>query len=71
MKLRQTIPLSKIYSREEDFSSDLADNLAALGVGLFQDAETESNVGTRQADIVAKGDDGTLVVENQSRPMRA
>ena len=44
---------------------DLANNIAALRVGSFEDAETESNVGTRKADIVAVGDDGTLVVENQ------
>ena len=29
--------------------------------------ETESNVGARRADIVAVGEDGTLVVENQLR----
>jgi hypothetical protein len=65
MKLQQSLPLSTVYSREEDFSSDLADHITALGVGSFEDAETESNVGTRKADIVAVGDDGTLVVENQ------
>ena len=65
MKLQETIPLSSIYNREEDFSTDLADNLDALRVGSFEDAETESNVGTRSADIVAVGEDGTLVVENQ------
>lgn len=66
MKLQPTIPLSRVYPREEDFSSDLANHLAALGIGSFQDAETESNVGTRKADIVATGEDGTLlVVENQ------
>ena len=65
MKLQKTIPLSSIYTREEDFSTDLADNLDALGIGKFEDAETESNVGTRRADIVAVGEDDTLVVENQ------
>ena len=65
MKIRELLPLSKVYSREEDFSSDLANHLAALGVGSFEDAETESNVGTRKADIVAVGDDGILVVENE------
>ena len=55
----------EIYQREEDFSSDLADNLDALNVGKFEDAETEANVGTRRVDIVAVGIDGTLVVENQ------
>ena len=65
MKLQQSQPLSTVYNREEDFSSDLANHLAALGVGSFEDAETESNVGTRKADIVAVGDDGILVVENQ------
>ena len=65
MKLQQSQPLSTVYSREENFSSDLANHIVALGVGSFEDAETESNVGTRKADIVALGDDGTLVVENQ------
>ena len=65
MQLQKTIPLSSIYKREEDFSADLADTLEALNVGKFEDAETESNVGTRRADIVAVGEDGILVVENQ------
>ena len=65
MQLQKTIPLSSIYKREEDFSTDLADNLEALKVGKFEDVETESNVGTRRADIVAVGEDGILVVENQ------
>ena len=65
MNLQQLIPLSDIYNREEDFSMDLADNLDALRIGSFEDAETESNVGTRRADIVAVGEDGILVIENQ------
>ena len=65
MNLQKTVPLSHIYNREEDFSTALADNLDALEVGEFEDAETESNVGTRRADIVAVGEDGALVVENQ------
>ena len=65
MKLQKSIPLSSIYKREEDFSADLADTLDALNVGKFEDPETESNVGTRKADIVAVGEDGVLVVENQ------
>ena len=65
MNLQTTVPLSSIYTREEDFSTDLADNLDALQVGDFEDAETESTVGTRRADIVAVGVDGILVVENQ------
>ena len=65
MKLQQLIPLSNIYTQEEDFSTDLADNLDALQVGDFEDPETESNVGTRRADIVAAGEDGILVIENQ------
>ena len=65
MNIQQRIALSEIYKREEDFSADLADNLDALRVGSFEDAETESNVGTRRADIVAVGEDGTLVIENQ------
>ncbi len=65
MNLQKTIPLSSIYNREEKFSADLAGTLKALKVGEFEDAETESNVGTRRADIVASGEDGILVVENQ------
>ena len=65
MNLQQLIPLSEIYPREEDFSDDLADNLDALNVGAFEDVEREANVGTREADIVAIGEDGILVVENQ------
>ena len=65
MNLQKTIPLSSIYNREEEFSADLADNLDALRIGRFEDVETEAKVGTRRADIVAEGEDGTLVVENQ------
>ena len=43
----------------------MSDTLDALNVGKFEDSETEANVGTRRADIVAVGLDGTLVVENQ------
>ena len=48
MNLQKTKPLSEIYQREEDFSSD------------FKDAETEADVGTRRADIVAIGEGGTI-----------
>ena len=65
MKLQEIKPLSEIYYREEDFSADLANTLEALNVGKFEDVETEAKVGTRRADIVAIGEDGTLVVENQ------
>lgn len=65
MKRQKTVSLSKIYNQEEDFSADLADNLDVIRIGSFEDAETESNVGTRRADIVAVGENGTLVVENQ------
>ena len=65
MNLQQLISLSDIYNREEDFSEDLTDTLEALEVGEFEDVETEANVGTRRADIVAVGEDGILVVENQ------
>ena len=66
MRLQQSIPLKKIYDREEDFSEDLATELDALEVGNYEDAETESDVGMRKkADIVAVGEDGTLVIENQ------
>ena len=59
MKLQETIPLSSIYTREEDFSTDLADNLDALGVGSFEDPKIESPVGKRRADIVAVGEGRT------------
>ncbi len=71
MNIQKTIPLSSIYNnREEEFSADLADNLDVLRIGSFEDVEfedveTESNVGTRRADIVAVGENRTLVVENQ------
>jgi hypothetical protein len=65
MKTQKFKKLSTVFSREEDFSADLANHISKLGVGSFEDAETESNVGTRKADIVAMGTDGTLVVECQ------
>ena len=65
MNLQKTKSLSEIYNGEKAFSADLADNLNALNVGNFEDSETEANVGTRRADIVATGKDGTLVIENQ------
>ena len=64
MKLQKTMPLSSIYT-EVEFSASLADHLDALNLGEFEDVETESNVGTRRADIVAVGVDGILVIENQ------
>ena len=65
MKIQDTKLLSSVYSREEAFSSQLAKHIKYLKVGSFDEAETESRVGTRRADIVATGDDGTLVIENQ------
>ena len=65
MNVQRSKPLSDIYNHEETFSEELADHLEELEVGEFEDVETESNVGTRRADIVAVGTDGTLVVENQ------
>ena len=65
MNLQKTKQLTEIYKNEEEFSADLANTLDALEVGKFEDAETEANVGTRRADIVAFGEDRTLVVENQ------
>ena len=64
MKLQETMQISSIYT-EVEFSAALADNLDALGIGSFEDAKTESNVNKRRADIVAVGEDGILVVENQ------
>ena len=65
MKIQKTKSLTTAYSREEKFSGDLADHISHLNVGDFTDVEVESRVGTRRADIVATGDDGVLVVENQ------
>ncbi len=65
MKPPKFIPLSQVHKREEDFSAELSKNLDLLGIGVFEESETEAPVGTRYADIVAKGDDGTLVIENQ------
>ncbi|MBW2615724.1 MAG: hypothetical protein JRD02_06085, partial [Deltaproteobacteria bacterium] len=65
MKLQKFKNLSSIYTREEDFSADIANHISLLSVGDFEDAETESKVGTRKADIVATGNDGILVIENQ------
>jgi len=73
MDLQKLVPLSTVYRSETEFSSDLAKNLNALKeiIGSFEDAETESDVGARRADIVAvhvDEEDGTrrtLVVENQ------
>ena len=65
MNLQQSVLLRTIYNNEEEFSADLARTLEALEVGEFENGVTESNVGTRKADIVAVGEDGTLVVENQ------
>lgn len=64
MKLQETMQISLIYT-EIEFSGALADNLDALGIGEFEDVETEFNVNKRRADIVATGQDGVLVVENQ------
>ena len=64
MKLQKTMPLSSIYT-EIEFSAALADNLNALDIGEFEDVETEFNINRRRADIVAVGEDGILVVENQ------
>ena len=65
MKLQKFKNLSSLYKREEDFSTVLANHIPLLCVGDFEDAETESNVGTRRADIVGTGNDGILVIENQ------
>lgn len=64
MKLQETMSLSSIYT-EVEFSAVLADNLEALNLGEFEDVKTEFNLNRRRADIVATGQDGVLVVENQ------
>ena len=65
MKSQTFKNLSSLYTREEDFSSDLANNISHLNVGEYENIETESRVGTRQADIVAQGSEEILVIENQ------
>ena len=65
MRLQQVIELHEIYSHENDFTNELAEELSVLGLGDFEDVETQSSVGTRRADIVARGEAGTLVVEVQ------
>ena len=65
MRLLELKPLSDIYAQEEDFTADLAENLSVLGLGDFEDVETEVYFGPRKADIIATGEDGVLVVENQ------
>lgn len=65
MKVQKLVSLASKYRREEDFSLQLSNHILHLGVGEFEDAETETYVGTRRADIVAKSSDGILVIENQ------
>lgn len=65
MKLQKYKKLSSIFKREEDFSLALINHISELQVGNYEDAETESRVGTRRADIVATSNDGILVIENQ------
>jgi len=65
MKIQQAKPLNNIYPREELFSLDLSKHIEHLKVGSFEDVEIEAAVGTRRADVVATGNDGILVVENQ------
>ena len=65
MRLQQVIELREIYSHENDFTNELAEELSVLGLGDFEDVETEVYVGPRKADIIATGEDGVLVVENQ------
>lgn len=50
MKLQEFKKLSSLYTREEEFSTEIANHIYLLKVGDFEDAETESNVGTRKAD---------------------
>ncbi len=66
MKAPEYIELSQVYKKEEEFSIALSKNLSLLEIGKFEDEiEVEALVGTRRADIVASGNDGTLVIENQ------
>ncbi len=62
MKTPKYVNLGNVYSREEIFNKELSKNLSLLNAGRFNDESlVEALVGTRKADIVAKGDDGTLV----------
>ena len=66
MKAPNYIELSQIYKKEAEFSIALSKSLSLLEIGKFEDEiEVEALVGTRRADIVASGNDGTLVIENQ------
>lgn len=65
MKIQTYKKLATVFRREEDFSLDLINHISELQVGDYEDAETESRIGTRRADIVATGNDGILVIENQ------
>jgi len=66
MKAPEYVELWQVYKREEDFSMELSKNLSLLEIGKFEDEiEVEALVGTRRADIVASGNDGILVIENQ------
>lgn len=66
MKTPDYRPLNSFHKHEEDFNRSLSENLSILKVGSFKDdVQVEANVGTRRADIVAVGNDGTLVVECQ------
>ncbi len=66
MKAPKYIELGRVYKKEEEFSIALSKNLSLLEIGKFEDEiEVEALVGTRRADIVASGNDGTLVIENQ------
>jgi hypothetical protein len=65
MKTQQFRNLSTAYRREEDFNRELSNNLHLLDLGEFDEIEVEGQVGTRQADIVAKNGEEVLVVETQ------
>ena len=65
MRLQQVIELREIYNHEDDFTNELAEELRVLGLGDFDDVETQSSVARRRADIVARGEANTLVVEVQ------
>ena len=69
-KLEKGPPMQDIWLKEMNFSAWLAksDGLALLGEALGMEldkAETERQVGPFSADVVCRGVDGVVVVENQ------
>lgn len=66
MKTPNFVPLNMQYSKELQFSQELSKHISVLDIGSYSDETVvEAFVGTRKADIIATGNDGTLVIECQ------